>query len=415
MIHQCAESVCKPSTQYQLKFRIWAFQLDASVLSSELPVDLGLPVVAIPFPSVDLLAHDGEVGDASIQALAAESAQLDFGDIEPTAVLGGVVDLEALGQRPGLLRRVGLVQRLDPVCVQVIHDEHDALGLWIAFPEHAADSAGPILARAPFAGLGVAPAGQRLHFQEDLRDSVPHVFVLPALGLAGPGWDLVADFPDQLLVGLVHAEDGPARCVRPGIDFQHVLHAGHECGIAPWRDPPVLLQVRLEFRFFKIRWTVMGDTVGARPSSTAFSASRRTVQRRRPCGADEQASAIKRASNAPSNVTSRGLRWRGLRRSAASSPSSTKRRLMCSIVRDVTPRASAVLATVQPGPAGPRSQSSSARAFRNSLPDVLLVRVSESSSSRSSVSSVTRYLGAMETPSRGLHEYITIYENLYGT
>ena len=119
-------------------------------------------------------------------------------------------------------------------------------------------------------------------------------------------------------------------------------------------------------RSFKIRWTVIGDTLGVSPRSTAFSASRRTVQRRRPGGASEQASATRRASNAASKVTARGLRRR-----AASSASSTKRRLRCSIVRAETPRASAVAATVQAGPRGPWSHSSRARALTNTLRAVL--------------------------------------------
>ena len=87
-----------------------------------MPVDLGLAVVSIPFPRCDLAAHRLEVGDASIQALPAQCAQLDFCNVEPAAVLGRVVDFQALGQRQRQLRLVGRVQRLDPVRVQVVHD-----------------------------------------------------------------------------------------------------------------------------------------------------------------------------------------------------------------------------------------------------------------------------------------------------
>jgi hypothetical protein len=38
-----------------------------------------------------------EVVDAPVEALAGRYRQLDFGDVEPGAVFGGVLDLQALG------------------------------------------------------------------------------------------------------------------------------------------------------------------------------------------------------------------------------------------------------------------------------------------------------------------------------
>ena len=58
----------------------------------------------LPFsdPGSDLLLQGGLIRDSAVQALAAEDAQLDLGDAEPTAVLGRVVvrsPLEALEGR----------------------------------------------------------------------------------------------------------------------------------------------------------------------------------------------------------------------------------------------------------------------------------------------------------------------------
>ena len=60
-------------------------------------------------------------------------------------------------------------------------------------------------------------------------------------------------------------------------------------------------------------------------------------------------------------LTARGLLW-GLRAKAASTPSSTKRCLRCSIVRELTPKAAATSATFQASPNFPASHRSSARA-----------------------------------------------------
>lgn len=94
----------------------------------------------------------------------------------------------------------------------------------------------------------------------------------------------------------------------------------------------------------------MCETDDAKLSSTTLSASNLTVHRRYPAGASEQAKAISRASNAPSNIISRGGLTRDLRTRAASIPSSTKRFFKCSMVRLVIPSAAATSATLQAGP-----------------------------------------------------------------
>ena len=59
------------------------------------------------------------------QALADHDAEFDLGDVEPTAVLGGVDELEAVPQRLGLGRREGLVEGAGAVSAQVVHHESD--------------------------------------------------------------------------------------------------------------------------------------------------------------------------------------------------------------------------------------------------------------------------------------------------
>ncbi len=179
------------------------------------------------------------------------------------------------------------------------------------------------------------------------------------------------------------------------IHFQHIFHRRYKGRTPLWRDFPVFPEIRFIFVFFSTRCTVMWETVGAKSSSTALSASNRTVHRRYPGGASEQARAINRASKAPSKMTSRGGFSLGLRTSAASNPSSTKRFFTCSTVRLVIPRAAATSATFHPGPFSPASHSNNARAWMNFLAAVLPFRVKASSSVRSSSVSVIRYRGDM--------------------
>ncbi len=73
-------------------------QFNAGIRGGELPIRVGVMLVAIGLPSGDLLDQGALVRDAAIQTLGRQNAKLGLGPIEPTAVLGGVVPLEALDE-----------------------------------------------------------------------------------------------------------------------------------------------------------------------------------------------------------------------------------------------------------------------------------------------------------------------------
>ena len=81
--------------------------------------------------------------------------------------------------------------------------------------------------------------------------------------------------------------------------------------------------MRLERVFFSVRPVVLSLARSTMFSSTTAVSSSVNVQRLRPLGGDEQASAISLASAAPSKMRLRAELGECLRVSAASSPSST--------------------------------------------------------------------------------------------
>ncbi len=168
-------------------------------MSGEAPVDLGLAVVAVLFPSGDLTAHCLQILNASVEALTTQGAQLDFRNVEPTAVLGRVVDLQAFRQVAGFLRGEGLVQRLDSMRVEVVHHQRDPLSLRIARAQHALDPARPVPACATLASFEMPPTGQGLHLQEDLHDAAAHVLVFQRPGCPGSTGSFSRTFPINCL------------------------------------------------------------------------------------------------------------------------------------------------------------------------------------------------------------------------
>jgi hypothetical protein len=178
-----------------------------------------------------------------------------------------------------------------------------------------------------------------MDFEEQLRVLVYYHFIIDALGLTRHARHGPTHFANQLLARFIHAYHRVRRVIRQMIHLQDIFHRRDEGRTAFRRDFPIFPEMRFTFIFFKTRCTVMWETDGANSSSTALSASSRTVHRRCPEGAGEQANAISRASKAPSKMTSRGGFSRGLRTRAASSPSSTKRFFRCSMLLLVTPGA----------------------------------------------------------------------------
>src|SRR6188768_3727912 len=90
--------------------------------------------------------------------------------------------------------------------------------------------------------------------------------------------------------------------VRPRVDGQHVFHRGYKGAIGLRRDDPALPAMRLETVFLSVRPIVESLARATMPSSTTLFSSSRNVQRARPLGGLEQASAISLASFSPSKI-----------------------------------------------------------------------------------------------------------------
>ena len=190
--------------------------------------------------------------------------------------------------------------------IQIVHNQSYLDRIRIAFIEHLLDLQRPIFSGAMFRDGNMSFAAEWLDFHKYFRHAVSDVFIVNALRLPRFAWYRLPDFTDHLLAGFIHADNRVVRIIRQMIHLQNILHVGYKRRTSFWGDFPVFAEVRLKFVFFKTRCTVMCDTDSAKLSSTALSARSLTVQRLCPSGTSEQAKAISLASNAPSNLTSRG-------------------------------------------------------------------------------------------------------------
>ena len=209
-------------------------------------------------------------------------------------MLWGVMELEPLCQTSGLLRFKCFIKSGKTVCVQVIQDQAHSDGVRIALIEHALDPPGPFFSRSTIKGRHMSLACQRFHFEKDLGNPIADIFMVDQ---RGPSWCTShggLDLSDELFIGFIHTDQRIVGVIRQLINMDNIFHVSYERGAPFRRDFPVLPEMRLKFVFFSMRCTVICETLGAKSNSTAFSASNRTVHRRRPSGVSEQAKAIRR-------------------------------------------------------------------------------------------------------------------------
>ena len=307
------------------------------------------------------------------------------------------MNIETFSQAPGFTGLECLIKRSHFMRVQVVHNKANFYCFWVSIIKHLFDLLSPIFHGATFGHSHMPFASQRFYFHKYLNHAISYIFIIDTRRLSWLARNWCTYFTNQLLVGLIHTYHRIFRIIWQVVYLKDILHRRYK-GCTPfWRDFPVLFEVRFKFIFFNTRCTVMCEIDDAKLSSTTLSANNLTVHRRCPAGASEQARAISRASNAPSNIISRGGLTRDLRTRAASIPSSTKRFFKCSMVRLVTPSATATSATFQAGPSGEALQSNNARAWMNFLAGVFPLRVNAFNSLRSWVVNVTRYRGAIAT------------------
>src|SRR5829696_2018114 len=137
--------------------------------------------------------------------------------------------------------------------------------------------------------------------QEHVGHTPSLILKVDTLWLAGLAGKRLSHLGQQLAWPLVETHYGSLRIVGLLVKVQDLFHPPHELlGVVLGWDHPLLDQVRLEFVFLSVLRTVSCETFSTMPSSTALSASSLKDQRLCPCGASEQARAIRCASARPS-------------------------------------------------------------------------------------------------------------------
>jgi hypothetical protein len=163
-----------------LNLWVKAFAFDAGIQSGELPVYAFLGLVSPLFPRLCFLGERLHVWEPSIQAWHRQDAERARSALEPTPVLGGMVDLQPCGQRASLFWRESFIAGAHPMGSEVLTPQTHPRGFWGADFQQGADRMGPVPSGPVLCDLDMPRAIERLREQAEVRRpmcscGMPHI------------------------------------------------------------------------------------------------------------------------------------------------------------------------------------------------------------------------------------------------
>ena len=107
---------------------------------------MGLGVLLVPLgvPRLDLVDERGLRRDTAPQALTAQMAEFDLRHVEPTAVFGSIMDVSFVGDSFRLMGIKCFVKRSFGVGIQIVHHEANLLHVGIMLINQFFDKVRPI-------------------------------------------------------------------------------------------------------------------------------------------------------------------------------------------------------------------------------------------------------------------------------
>ena len=177
------------------------------VLSSEFPLDSASKGISCELPDIDFALERPRIGNASIQALTAEDADLDLRHVQPARVLGGVVELDPAQQRGGRPLAQHVLERLPEVDVQVVQDQMHATSLAVGVRQQFVDEGDEVRLASALGHRHGSLAGFGLHRHEQVGRPLAHVLVVDFGGGVGRHRQRRSAVGQQLQALLVDADD----------------------------------------------------------------------------------------------------------------------------------------------------------------------------------------------------------------
>jgi len=149
------------------------------VEAREVPFKDGSVTVDVLVACLSLEAQGFQVGySAFAQTLPGKQADLDFGLIEPTGMLGSVMEGESLPNSLSSLDAEMAVERFAAMGIEVVQNQVDGAGSWIAIGQ-ALNHPSELRRFAVGRRMSEVPPSLTLDCAKDVRPPTPLVFIIP--------------------------------------------------------------------------------------------------------------------------------------------------------------------------------------------------------------------------------------------
>src|SRR5665811_541879 len=171
-------NLVRSSTSTRKFGNIMPCQLSIRILSSEVPLDGSSFLVAGLLPRIDFGFQKFSIGNAPIQALAAENSNLDLSHVQPARVLWCVVKLHATQELRGRAVAKHIVKALSEVSVQVIEHQVNSSRLGVCASEQVIDEGDEVNLSSTLGDRDDSLARFGLDGHEQVGGAVAHILVV---------------------------------------------------------------------------------------------------------------------------------------------------------------------------------------------------------------------------------------------
>src|SRR5256886_5860032 len=185
---------------------------------------------------------------------------------------------------------------------EIVLDQNDGLGVREVDVGQGFQDASVIHGGMAICALDVAPAFERSKHHEEIGGAISLVLIIETGRASRFHRDRHARFGNELLSGLVEANQPTIAIAWPRVDGPHVFHSGYERAVGLRRDDPVLAAMGVKRVFLSARPIGLSLARSTKPSSTPLFPNNPKGHTARPLGGLDQANAISLASFSPSKT-----------------------------------------------------------------------------------------------------------------
>ena len=161
---------------------------------------------------------------------------------------------------------------------EIVLDQNDGFGMCEVDVGQVFQDVSVVHGGMAIGDLDMAPAFERSKHHEEIGGAVALILVVKTGRASRFHRHRQARLGNELLRGLVEANQRTIAVAWPRVDGQHVFHGGYERAVGLRRDDPVLAAMGLKSVFLSARPIVLSLARSTMPSSTTLFSNNRKVQ-----------------------------------------------------------------------------------------------------------------------------------------